>query len=87
MTETIESRKAAGLFDKYNTDPDPKKRELAGIWAGSIGLQDIDGLSVSSYLVELAIKNIEGEITTKEVEALIHEHYNNIKQIGNNCTV
>ncbi len=75
MGEAIESRKAAGLFDKYKTDPDPKKRELAGIWAGSIGLQDIDGLSVSSYLVELAIRNIEGEITTKEVEALIHKHY------------
>ena len=75
MGETIESRKAAGLFDKYISDPDPKKRELAGIWAGSIGLQEVDGLSVSSYLVELAIRNIEGKITTKEVEALIHEHY------------
>lgn len=79
MDHTIESRKAAGLFDKYKNDPDPKKRELAGIWAGSIGLQDVDGLSVSSYLVELAIRNIESEITTKEVEALIHEHYKNQK--------
>lgn len=30
MDQTIESRKAAGLFDKYKNDPDPKKRELAG---------------------------------------------------------
>ena len=75
MEQTIESRKTTGLFDKYKNDPDPKKRDLAGIWAGSIGLQDVDGLSVSSYLVELAIRNIEGEITTKDVEALIHEHY------------
>ena len=75
MGEEIESRKAAELFEKYKTDPDPKKRELAGIWAGSIGLQEVDGLSVSSYLVELAIRNIEGKITTKEVEALIHKHY------------
>ena len=56
MGEAIESRKAAELFEKYKPDPDPKKRELAGIWAGSIGLQDVDGLSVFSYLVELAIK-------------------------------
>lgn len=77
MGEEMESRKAAELFDKYKNDPDSKKRELAGIWAGSIGLQDVDGLSVSPYLVELAIRNIEGEITTKEVEALIHEHYKN----------
>ena len=79
MGEAIESRKAVGLFDKYKNNPDPKKRELAGIWAGSIGLQDVDGLSMSPYLVELAIRNIEGEITTKEVEALIHEHYKNQK--------
>ena len=79
MDEAIESIKAAGLFDKYKTDPDPKKRELAGIWAGSIGLQDVDGLSVSSYLIELAIRNIEGEITIKEVEALIQEYYKNQK--------
>ena len=29
MGEAIESRKAAGLFDKYKSDPDPKKRERA----------------------------------------------------------
>ena len=79
MDEAIESRKAAELFDKYKTDPDPKKREKAWAWATGIGLQDVDGLSVSSYLIELAIRNIEGEITTKEVEALIHEHYKNQK--------
>ena len=79
MDQTIESRKAAGLFEKYKNDPDPKKRELAVIWAGSIGLQDVDGLSVSPYLVELAIRNIEGEITIKEVKALIEEYYKNLK--------
>jgi len=77
--QAIESKKAAGLFEKYKTDPDPKNRELAGIWAGSIGLQDVDGLSVSSYLVELSIRNIEGEVTIKEVEALIEKHYKNQK--------
>ena len=82
MKNEIDCRKAAETFEKYKNDPDPKKRELAGIWAGSIGLQDVDRLNVSSYLVELAIRNIEGEITTKEVEALIHEHYKNHK---NSC--
>ena len=67
------------LFDKYKTDPDLQKRERAWAWATGIGLQDVDGLSVSSYLVEFAIRNIEGEITTKEVEALIHEDYINQK--------
>lgn len=77
MGEAIESRKAVSLFDKYKTNPDPKERELAGIWAGSISLQDVDGLSASSYWVELAIRNIEGEITIKEVKALIEEYYKN----------
>ena len=67
------------IFDKYKNDPDPKKREKAWAWATGISLQDVDGLSVSSYLVELATRNIEGEITIKEVEALIHEHYKNQK--------
>ena len=77
MDEAIESGKAAGLFGKYKTDPDPKKRKLAGIWAGSIGLQDVDGLSVSPYLVELAIKNVEGDVTIQEVNTLIDEYYRN----------
>lgn len=75
--KAMKSSKAAGLFDKYKNDPNPQKREKAWAWATGIGLQDVDRLSVSSYLLELAIRNIEGEITTKEVEALIHEHYKN----------
>ena len=75
MEQAIESRKAAGLFEKYKNDPDPKKRKWAVIWAGSIVLQDVYRLSISSYLVELAIRNIEGEITIKEAKALIEEYY------------
>lgn len=71
------SHNTVSPFDKYKNNPDPKKREKA--WATGIGLQDVDGLSVSSYLVEFATRNIEGEITIKEVEALIYEHYKNQK--------
>lgn len=67
------------IFDRYKNDPDPKKREKAWAWATAIGLQAVDGLGVSSYLVELAIKNIEGEITSKEVEEKIEEHYREMK--------
>lgn len=72
-------------FDKYKTDHDPQKREKAWAWATGIGLQDVDGLSVSSYLVELAIKNIEGEITTKEVQALIKSYYETDSKNENPC--
>ena len=75
MEQTTESRKAVELLAKYKNDPDPQKRKLASAWATGIGLQDVDGLTVSSYLVELAIRNIEGEITAEEVEAKIDKYY------------
>ena len=81
MEQTIESRKAVELFEKYKNDPDPHKRKLASAWATGIGLQDVDGLNVSSYLVELAVKNIEGEITSQEVGSLIEEYYKNKENV------
>ena len=63
------------LFDEYRQHSDPKVRQLAADWGMSIGLQDVDGLSVSPYLIELAKRNIEGEITIDEVRELIAGYY------------
>lgn len=35
----------------------------------------MDGLKVSDYLLELARRNIEGEITMEEVNKLLDEYY------------
>ena len=63
------------LFDEYLHHSDPEVRRRADNWGVSIGLQDVDGLSVSPYLIELAKRNIEGEITIDEVRELIADYY------------
>ena len=47
-------------FDKYYEATEPVYRERAIGWATSIGLQDVDGLKPSQYLIETAKRNIEG---------------------------
>ena len=50
-------------FDEYIRQGEPQKKERADAWRVAIGLQDVDGLKVSGYLLELARRNIEGEIS------------------------
>lgn len=63
------------LFEQYRRESDPTKRERSYAWHTAIGLQAVDGLETSDYLKELAVKNIEGEITIEEVQALIKSYY------------
>lgn len=60
-------------FDEYIVASEPHKREKAEAWKVAIGLQAVDGLQVSNYLLELARRNIEGEITIDEVIELLNE--------------
>jgi hypothetical protein len=64
-----------GLFDEYKKSSDPKVREKAANWSAAIGLQAVDNLTVSDYLIELAKLNIEGKITDDEVQTRLKEHY------------
>ena len=47
-------------FDEYIRQCGPLQREAAYAWSTAIGLQAVDGLKVSDYLLELARRNIEG---------------------------
>lgn len=60
---------------KYKNDPDPEKRRRADAWGVGIGLQAVDGLRVSDFLLSVAIRQIEGEITMKEATKLIEEYH------------
>ena len=60
-------------FDEYIRQGEPAQRERAEAWRVAIGLQAVDGLQVSDYLLELARRNIEGEITIDEVIELLNE--------------
>ena len=44
-------------------------------WSIAIGLQAVDGLKPSKYLIDTAIKNIDGKITMKEAQNLIDSYY------------
>ena len=58
-------------FDEYIRQGEPQKKERAEAWRVAIGLQAVDGLKVSDYLLELARRNIEGEISMEEVDKLL----------------
>ena len=62
-------------FDKYIRQAEPQEKEKAEAWRVAIGLQDVDGLKVSDYLLELARRNIVGEISMEEVNKLLDESY------------
>jgi len=44
-------------FDEYKRLSDPEKCEKAKNWEMAIGLQAVDGLKPSEYLLEFARKN------------------------------
>ena len=63
------------LFEEYQNHTDPIVRERANNWAIAIGLQRVDGLNVSEFLIQVARQEIEGRITMNEAQAIIDEHY------------
>ena len=72
-------------FDEYIRQGEPQKKERAEAWRVAIGLQAVDGLKVSGYLLELARRNIEGEISMEEVNKLLDEYYEEKHRIRDTC--
>lgn len=62
-------------FDEYIKQSEPHKREKGYAWQTAIGLQAVDGLRPSDYLIETARRDIEGEITIDEAQQLIKNYY------------
>ena len=62
-------------FKEYFTDSDSDKRDRGYAWHTAIGLQAVDGLKTSDYLLHTAARNIEGEITFEEANALLQTYY------------
>lgn len=62
-------------FDEYIVHGEPGQREKADAWQTAIGLQDVDGLKVSAYLLDTARQHIEGDITIDEVRERIKAYY------------
>ena len=62
-------------FDEYIRQSEPGKQQKGYIWQTAIGLQDVDGLKPSEYLIETAKKNIDGDISLEEANELIRSYY------------
>jgi fido (protein-threonine AMPylation protein) len=62
-------------FDEYIRQSEPQKREKGYAWQTAIGLQAVDGLKPSDYLIETARQHIEGDITIDEVQERIKSYY------------
>jgi fido (protein-threonine AMPylation protein) len=62
-------------LNQYLRSKEPDAKERAAIWQTAIGMQKVDGLTVSDYLMDTAQKHIENQVNIDEAKALITEYY------------
>jgi len=62
-------------FKEYLKESEPDKASKGYAWSTAIGLQAVDGLKPSKYLIDTAVQNIEGKITLKQAQELIDSYY------------
>ena len=62
-------------LSEYIKQGELNKIEKTRVWETAIGLQDVDGLKPSKYLIETAKEHIEGNIDIEEVKYRINEYY------------
>lgn len=61
-------------LNEYIRQGEPEKIDN-NAWKTAIGLQDVDGLKTSEYLIETAKEHIEGKISISEADKRIHSYY------------
>jgi fido (protein-threonine AMPylation protein) len=62
-------------LSEYIKQGEPDKKVKAKTWEIAIGLQDVDGLKPSNYLINTAKEHIEGSININEAKKKIDEYY------------
>ena len=62
-------------LNEYIRQGEPEKIDTSDAWKTAIGLQDVDGLKTSDYLIETAKEHIEGKISITEADKRIHSYY------------
>ncbi len=62
-------------FSGYLEAKEPGRRERAEAWAAAIGLQKVDGLSISKHLLSVARRHIEGDISAGKARSLVDRYY------------
>lgn len=62
-------------FEEYKKQGEPERYKRAENWGVAIGLQKVDGLTPSKYLIDVAKDNIEGKITVDEAAEQVARYY------------
>ena len=62
-------------LEEYVKQGEPGKTEKSEAWQTAIGLQAVDGLTTSEYLLDTAKKHIEGKISIDEAQKRIQSYY------------
>lgn len=70
-----EEREYMQGLDEYIRQGEPQEQERGRAWQTAIGLQEVDGLKTSPYLLATARRHIEGDISISEVKQLIDSYY------------
>ena len=70
-------------LSEYIKQGEPEKQEKAKAWETAIGLQDVDGLKPSEYLLDTAKEHIEGNINIDEAKKRINSYYEQSNERNN----
>lgn len=62
-------------LEEYIKQGEPTKAEKSDAWKTAIGLQDVDGLKTSEYLLDTAKEHIEGKIDIATAQGRIESYY------------
>jgi len=62
-------------LEEYIRQGEPEQSEKSVAWQTAIGLQAVDGLNTSEYLLDTAKSHIEGKIDINEAEKRIRSYY------------
>lgn len=65
-------------FEAYIQQGAPDQKELGYAWQTGVGLQAVDQLKPSQYLIDTARENIEGRITLDQAGQLIERYYEQV---------
>ncbi len=60
---------------EYIKQGEPDRTERSEAWKTAIGLQDVDGLKTSEYLLDTAKEHIEGKIDIATVQKRVNSYY------------
>lgn len=70
-----EDKRWQSELEEYIRQGEPEQMEKSAAWQTAIGLQAVDGLKTSEYLLDTAKDHIEGKIGIDEAEKRIRSYY------------